>query len=214
MAVTIDNVRTQISDRAQLWPAPSEPPELLGTGDNTATIFSLRYENYISGTLTVYFATPPAAGSGTTPSWVAQDPSTYTIGSTPNPTQTGANNAIITFNTAPPAGTLIGARYQATAFSDDDLLGYLTRAQALYSDDLSVLKRTQYDIIDVVLMDYNRMILLAQGNFRTDPAAYAESLKQLKAELRQDLLGGPVAGAAVPQIFVGTQTTWPYQPRR
>jgi hypothetical protein len=73
MAVTIDNVRTQISDRAQLWPAPSEPPELLGTGDNTATIFSLRYENYISGTLTVYFATPPAAGSGTTPSWVAQD---------------------------------------------------------------------------------------------------------------------------------------------
>jgi hypothetical protein len=212
--VTIDNVRTQVSDRAQLWPAPVEPPELLGLGDGAATIFSLRYENYIAGTLTIYFATPPASGSGSAPSWVAQSSSSYVIGSTPNPTSTGASNAIITFNTAPTAGTMIGARYQVTAFSDNDLNGYLTRAQALYSDDLSVLKRTQYDIIDVVLMDYNRMILLAQGEFRTEPMAYAESLKQLKAELRQDLLGGPVPDAAVPAMFFGGQVTRRYQPSR
>jgi hypothetical protein len=197
-----------------MWPAPAEPPELLGIGDGAATIFSLRYENYIPGTLTIYFATPPTSGSGNAPVWTAQDPSTYVIGSPPNPTSTGANNAIITFNTAPPSATMIGARYQATAFSDDDLNGYLTRAQDLYSDDLSVLKRTQYDIIDVVLMDYNRMILLAQGEFRTDPVSYAESLKQLKAELRQDLLGGPVPDASIPAMVIGGTRTRRYQPIR
>jgi hypothetical protein len=212
--VTLDQVRTQVSDRAQLWPTPAEPPELLGTGDGTATIFSLRYENYIPGTLTVYFATPPASGSGTTPSWVAQSSSSYTVGSPPNPTQTGANNAIITFNTAPPAGKLIGARYQVTAFSDSDLEGYLTRAQLNYTDDTSVLKRVQYDIIDVVLMDYNRLVLLAQGEFRSEPMVYAEGLKQAKAELRQDLFGGPVAGAAIPAMLIGGQITRRYQPYR
>jgi hypothetical protein len=35
-----------------------------------------------------------------------------------------------------------------------------------------VIKCVQYDIIDAVLMD-NRIILLAQGNFRTDPVSYA-----------------------------------------
>jgi hypothetical protein len=63
-------------------------------------------------------------------------------------------------------------------------------------------------------MDYNRLILLAQGDFRTEPGSYAASLKQLKAELRQDLFGGPVAGAAIPAMIVGTQTTRRYQPWR
>ncbi|HVN69530.1 MAG TPA: hypothetical protein VMU38_07780 [Candidatus Binatia bacterium] len=81
-------------------------------------------------------------------------------------------------------------------------------------DDLSVLKRVQYDIIDVVLMDYNRLYLLAQGEYRTDASAYAAALKQLKAELRQDLFGGPVTGSAIPAMLIGTQQTGRYQPLR
>lgn len=212
--ITIDQIRTQISDRAQLWPAPGEDYELLGRADGTKTIFSLRYENSIAGTLTVYSADTPAAGSGSTPNWTALSPSSYTVGSTPNPTQTGANNAIITFNSAPAAGKLIGASYQVTAFSDADLSGYLTRAQATYSDDTSLLKCVQYDIIDVVLMDYNRMILLAQGTFRTDPSAYATSLRALKTQLRADLAGRPNPGATQPAMMTGSTYTRPYQPPR
>lgn len=214
MSVTVGNVRTQIGDRPQLWPTQMEPPELLGTADGVATIFSLRFENYISGTLTVYQSTPPSSGSGSVPTWTALNPTAYTVGSPSNPTLTGATNAIVTFNSPPAAGTLIGARYQVTAFSDDDLNGYLTRAQELYSDDLSVLKRVQYDIIDVVLMDYERMTLLAQGEYRREPATYAEALKQIKAELRTDLSGGPVAGAAIPQMSIGQQIAGRYQPLR
>ncbi|HEX3456644.1 MAG TPA: hypothetical protein VHR97_01700 [Candidatus Baltobacteraceae bacterium] len=186
----------------------------MGIADGVATIFSLRYENYIAGTLTVYLATPPAAGSGSTPAWVAQSPSSYVIGSTPNPTQTGATNAIITFNTAPAANKMVGARYQATAFSDTDLTGYLTRAQQTYTDDTSVIKCVQYDIIDVVLLDYNRMILLAQGNFRTDPVSYAASLRALATKLRADLQGRPNPGANSPVMMVASTRTRRYQPLR
>jgi hypothetical protein len=69
--VTLDQVRTQIGDRAQIWPSNAEPPELLGTGDGTRTIFTLRYENYIPGTLVVFEAEPPTSGSGDLPEWTA-----------------------------------------------------------------------------------------------------------------------------------------------
>jgi hypothetical protein len=214
VAITVANVRTAIGDRPQLWPAPGSPPELMGQADGVRTIFSIRYENYIDGTLTVYEATAPPSSSGETAVWTAVDPSLYVVGSTPNPTSTGATNAIITFNAAPDAGTFIGGGYQVTAFSDDDLNGYLTRAQALYSDDASVLKRAQFDIIDALLMDYNRLYLLAQGEYRTDPASYAASLKQLKAELRKDLTGDPVPGSSSPAMLIGNVVTRRYQPFR
>ena len=58
MSVTVANVRSRISDRPQIWPPTAQPPELIGIGDGAATIFALRFENYIPGTLTVYAATP------------------------------------------------------------------------------------------------------------------------------------------------------------
>jgi hypothetical protein len=289
MSVNVAQVRTAIADRPQLWPQAAEPPELLGIADGTQTIFTLRFENYIPGTLTIYEATPPAAGSGAAPSWTAVStvppvlvgttsttavsapgaatvtpasmaniatdvellvdqppnqevvrvtgagPSTYDaiyalahevgftiagapayqVGS-PNATDTVtlASNATITFAKPPTAGTMIGARYQATAFSDADLSDYLTRALTVASDDITVLKRVQYDIIDIVLMDYERLLLLSQGDYRKDPASYAASLRALKVSLRLDLAGGPVAGANVPAMAIGTQTTGRYQPLR
>jgi hypothetical protein len=56
-------------------------------------------------------------------------------------------------------------------------------------------------------MDFNRLVLLAPGDYRTDAASYAKSLKQLKAELREDLVGGPVPGAAAPAMLIGAQYT-------
>lgn len=287
--VTLDQVRTQISDRAQIWPAQSDPPELIGIGDGVATIFGLRFENSIPGSLTVYTAPATTAGSGAAPVWTAvsttpsvivgttsetavaaaggatitpvsmaniaegvsllidQAPNQevvtvasvtgttftanfalahavgfvvagappYSVGS-PNAGTNGttATNAVITFAQAPAAGVQIGARCQLTAFSDTDLEAYLARAQALYDDDVSVLKRTQYDILDVLAMDYDRLIILAQGDYRKDPSIYRDSLQQLKAELRQDLFGGPVAGTAIPQLFIGASVQRRYVPLR
>jgi hypothetical protein len=199
--VTIEQVRVQISDQPQMWPTQAEPPELLGTSDGVQTVYALRYRNRIEQSLTVYTADAPSSGTGDTPDWTAT--TGYTI-----------EGNLVTFNSAPAKGTLLGARYQATAFSDADLFGYLQRAKALYSDDLSLLKRVQYDIIDVLLMDYDRLYLLAQGEYRTEPTAFAESLKQLKAELRKDLTGDPVPGSAVPVLSIGTQVTRRYQPWR
>lgn len=215
MAVTVAQCRTQVSDRPQVWPPTAQPPELIGIGDGVATIFTLRYENFIPNTLTVYTATPPASGSAKKPTWVAVSATAYTVGAPdPGPDATAATNATITFAAAPAAGVMVGARCQVTAFSDTDLAAYLARAQALYQDDLSVLKRVQYDIIDVILMDYEKLVMLAQGDYRKDASAYANALHNLKAELRLDLEGGPVAGAAVPQIAFGASVARRYQPLR
>lgn len=215
MAVTLAQVRTQIADRPQLFPPNAQPPDLIGTGDGNATIFSLRYENYIPGTLTIYTATPPTPGSGSGPTWTAVSPSNYIVGSSnPGPNQTGATNAIITFNTAPAAGMLIGSRYQVTAFSDADLSGYLSRAQALYTDDYLVLKRVQFDIIDVLLVDRERLLIVAQGDYREDPASYEAALHQIKESLRIDLEGGPQAGTNIPALSIGKSQAGRYQPLR
>jgi hypothetical protein len=281
--ITVANVRTQISDRPQIWPPMAQPPETIGIGDGVTLIFSLRFENYIPNTLTVSLATP---STGAPPTWTALNAAAYTVGApssgidntaatnaivTFNPVATTANNAVsatgsatitpasmigiyagslLTYDTggsqeavtvtavtattftavfahthsagvaiagsgAPVAGTLVGSRCQVTAFSDTDLAAYLTRAQCNYTDPTLILKRVQFDLIDVVQMDNDRLLILSEGDYRKDPQAYAESLRQLKAELRLDLEGGPQQGANVPAMSIGTsQLRTNYQPFR
>lgn len=281
--ISVANVRTQISDRPQIWPPMAQPPETIGIADGVNLIYSLRFENYIPNTLTVFMAQP---STGTPPTWTAVNGAAYTVGAPdPGVDATAATNAIITFNAvsttannavsapgaatitpasmigiydgslltydtgeaqetvtvtavtattftatfanthsagaaivgsgAPTAGTMIGARCQVTAFSDTDLAAYLSRAQINYTDPTLILKRVQFDIIDVVQMDYDRLLILAEGDYRKDPQAYAESLRQLKAELRLDLEGGPQQDSNVPAMSIGSsQLRTNYQPFR
>lgn len=212
MAITLSQVRTAVADRPQIWPPYASEPEIIGIGDGVATVFSLQFETYIPGTLTVYEAPAPAAGATT--AFTAVAATEYTVGANGG-TGTQATNAIITFNSAPAAGTLIGARYQATAFSDDDLQSYLTRAQALYTDDYLVLKRVAFDLIDVILMDQRRLEMLAEGDSHKDRSAYVNGLHDLKAALRLDLEGGPQPGTAVPAISLnGVAVQRRYEPFR
>lgn len=214
MAVTVAQVRTQISDRPQIYPPQSAAPEIVGYGDGTQTIFALTYENAIPGTLTVYEASAPAAGVA--PVFTAIAATAYAVGApSPGPNATAATNQIVTFAAAPAAGSIVGARYQATAFSDADLAAYLSRATATYgSDDTLLLKRVHFDLIDVVLSDQRRLEVLSQGDFKRDPAAFTRTLLALKESLRKDLAGGPRPGADAPALMVGVAGAPRYLPWR
>lgn len=213
MAVTLSQIRTQIADRPQIYPPYNTDPELIGVADGVATIFSLQFENYIPGTLTVYTAPAPSAGAQTT--FTAISASQYVVGSPGGGVNaTNATNAIITFVAAPAAGTLVAARYQATAFSDADLQVYLAQNQAKYSDDQSIKKGCQFDLIDAILMDQRRLEMLAQGDDRKDRSAYINGLLKIKEALRKDLSGDPTPGKSTPALIIGSSPAGRYQPLR
>jgi hypothetical protein len=288
MSVSVAQVRTQIADRPQYYPPAAASPEIIGYGDGASTIFSLTYENYIPGTLTLYTAAAPAAGAApsfvglspnspisvattsagatsigvstitpgsmasiTVGAWVRLDPGlvtqedclvtavtgttftcvttyahaagfsivgspTYSVGGVSTGLDgTNATNQVIIFQTAPAAGTIIGARYQVTAFSDADLTFYLDAAVALaYPDDLTTLKRVQFDIIPVILGDQRRMAILSEGAFKNDPSSFRAALTSLRAELAADLEGGPLPQTNVPQLGVMVRGAHRYEPYR
>lgn len=288
MSVTVANIRTQIADRPQAYPPMAADPEIIGTADGVATQFSLQFENFIAGTLTVYqsqssgggpagqsitftainptsstivgttstTAVPTPGGYAITPvsmvnispgvyllvdlppnqeivkvasvtgtTWTASFTLSHTSGfaiagapvyivGAPNalPAATAATNQIVTFAAPPAAGTLIAARYQATAFSDADLATFLANAQVLYGgDDRTLRKATQFDIIDAILMDQRRLEMLGQGEYRRDPGAYIRALQSLKDELRKDIAGSPVYGSDIPALGVTSAPARRYQ---
>lgn len=207
MSVTVAMVRSQIADRPQSFPPEGTDPEVLGIGDGSRTIFALSFENFIAGTLTVFTALAPAAGVPAI--FTAALPQSYKIG-TPAlnaagtaPIATAATNQIVTFQTAPAYGTIVGARYQATAFSDADLAGYLSRALIQWPDDRLALKAVQFDLIDVILMDQRRLEMLSQGDFRSDKSAYIQGLRSQKATLGAELQGSITPGRSTPSLGVG-----------
>lgn len=214
MALSIAQLRSQIADRPQTWPPMVQPPELIGQSDGVATIFSLRFENFIPGTLTIL--TTPLPTSDVLAAWTAISPSAYTVGAPdPGPDSTGATNALITFNAAPAAGLLVGARYQVVAFSDAEISDLLTSALALYGgNDQLVRKAVQYDAIDRILMDQDRLTVLTEGTYKRDPQAFLNGLIKLKAALRTDLEGMPVAGTSVPTAAIAISTPRRYGPMR
>lgn len=288
VTATVAQLRTQIADRPQLYPPMSASPEIIGTGDGVTTIFSLTYENYIPGTLTVYTAPAPSAGvaptftafSAASPinvattsataispgvntvapasmtnitvnAWLRIDPGlstqedvqvtavgggdsnftatflqahaagfsiigtpAYSIGAPSQGTdETNATNAIVTFLTAPSSGTIVAARYQATAFADSDLSFYLTEAQNdAYPDDRMTLKRAQYDIIPIILADQRRLELLRQGDFSVSRADFVAALKTTYALLRDQLAGGPQPETNVPAVLIASSRAGRYLP--
>lgn len=127
---------------------------------------------------------------------------------------TNATNQVVSFLAAPATGVIVAARCQLTAFSDSDLTFYLTAAQGLYSDDLSVLKRVQFDILSVIMGDQRRMTILSEGAFKTDPGAYVAGLAKLKDQLWKELEGGPVAQVNIPQFGVTVRGAGRYTPYR
>jgi hypothetical protein len=72
VSVTLALVRTEVADRPVIWPPYSAEPEIIGNADGSSTIFGLQFENYIPGSLTIYVASAPSAGSA--PSFVATPP--------------------------------------------------------------------------------------------------------------------------------------------
>lgn len=212
MSVTIDQIRTKIADRPRVYPPSGAPPEVLGTGDGVRTLFFLSYENYIAGTLTVFTAPAPTPGSKVI--YTAVNPSNYTVGAPPNPTQTAATNAMITFNVAPAAGVIVGAQYQATLFSDADITRLILQSAASYSDDSTISALVAYNAIDILLMDIERLKSIHYGDFATDPTGAARNLLDLKKQIREDLGGLPNPGQSNPQLAVAQRPARQYGFRR
>jgi len=211
--VGLAQVRTEIADRPKLWPPQVAEPEQIGTGDGTATIFGLQFENFIPNTLTIFLGTSPAVGSPVV--FTAVSPADYTVGAPdPGPDGTAATNAIITFLTAPAAGALVAARYQSVAFSDADLLVYLTNSQALFSDDRTILKCVHRDVIPAIVADQRRMDIITDGTYKRDPAAYIAAQLKLYDALGKDLTGTPTPGSATPALFDGALLSCGYTPQR
>jgi hypothetical protein len=162
-------------------------------------------------TFTAVFAQSHVAGFSVigTPAW-------WTGGPPSGTDNTNATNQIVYILTAPAAGTLIAARYQATAFSDSDLTNYLNNASVLYgTDNRTLLKACQFDLIDVILADQRRLTILSEGSgYRNDPSAYASNLRNLKEGLRKDLTGDPLPGRDVPALAIGIAAARGYTPYR
>jgi len=214
VAVTLAQLRTQIADRPQMWPPMVQPPDLIGQADGVATIFSLRFENFIPGTLTIY--TTPKPTSDTPAAWTAVNPNSYAVGvPNPGPDSTGATNALITFNAAPTSGLLVGSRSQVVAFSDTELTDLRTAAVARYgADDELVRKAVQFNAIDMILMDQERLTVLTESTYKRDPQAFLNGLIKLKAALRTDLEGMPVPGTTTPAAAIAISSPRRYGPMR
>ena len=191
MAVNVANLRVQIADVPRWFPAQSDPPDTIGISDGVNTIYGIRLPNFTASSLTVFFGTVPTSGPGT-PAYVAQAPNTYIVSGTQ-----------ITLNVAPALGTIIATRYMATAFADADLANYLASAQSLVSDDRMILKQAQFDLIDVIVADAEKMLILKQGDYMRDPSKWVASYLQLKEALRKDLTGLPQPGSAIPAFTTG-----------
>lgn len=211
--IGLAQVRTEIADRPKLWPPQVAEPEQIGTGDGVATIFGLQFENFIPNTLTILLGTSPAVGSAVV--FTAVNPANYTVGAPdPGPDATAATNAIITFNTAPALGVLVAARYQSVAFSDADLLVYLTNAQALFSDDRTILKCVHRDVIPAIVADQRRIDIITDGTYKRDPGPYVAAQLKLYDALGKDLTGTPTPGSATPALFDGAACAPRYAPER
>jgi hypothetical protein len=194
MAINVANVRTQISDTPRWWPSLSDPaPDTIGIGDGARVIFGLRFPNFIESSLTISWGVVSSPGPGS-PVYTAQDPSTYSL----------ANVNQVSLQAAPGVGVIVGSSYQATAFSDADLTLYLARAQALQSDDRLILKQVQFDLIDVIIGDQDKMTLLKQGDYVRDPNQWVASYLKLKEALRKDVTGDPQPGTSSPAFGTGS----------
>jgi hypothetical protein len=194
MAINVANVRTQISDVPRWWPSLSDPaPDTIGIGDGVRTIFGLRFPNFIASSLTISLGVVPSPGPGS-PTYTAQASNLYTI----------VNVNQISFTTPPPVGNIVGSSYQATAFADADLTLYLARAQLLQSDDRLTLKQVHFDLIDVIVADQDRMMLLKQGDYMRDANQWVASYLKLKEALRKDVAGDPQPGKLIPAFTTGS----------
>ncbi len=209
MAISVANVRTQISDVPRTFPPAPNPPNVLGVADGVNTLFFLKHPNFVPGTLIIYTGVL-SAGIVT---WTAVASSAYTVGGTSTTGTTGPTQALITFNNPPAAGLNVGARYQAVAFSDADINGYITRS-ATYPDDRTTLKGVQYDMIDAILTDVDRLELLHFGDYQKDPRAVVQYLSKLKDQLANDVQGGITPGRLSPAYATAVRVVPPYQPRR
>jgi hypothetical protein len=191
MSVNVAMLRVQIADVPRWFPAQSDPPDTIGVSDGANLIYGIRLPNFTVSSFTLYFGTVPSTGPGS-PAYVAQATNTYVI--------TGTQ---INLNTAPAAGTIIGTRYMATAFADADLANYLASSLALQSDDRTVLKQAQFDLIDVIVADVEKMMILKQGDFIRDPSKWVDSYLKLKEALRKDITGDPRPGKSIPAFATG-----------
>jgi len=208
VSVALSDVRFQIQDQPRTLGAAPESPRALGTADGTTTVFYLPlgpWLQYVAASAQLY-ATP----IGGSPVGIAS--SGFAI------TQQG----VVTFTLAPGAGgspiasgSVIGAAFQATGFSDNDLGNVLNANLAKYGADDLVLKGCQLDIINVLLANTERLAQIREAEYDKNPGAVIAALVKLKGELRLDIQNTARPNRAQPVLAFGTiKPDRRYQPSR
>lgn len=208
MSVAVSDVRFQVQDQARNFGVAPESPRFIGTADGTTTTFYLPLDRwqYVAGSAVLYAmapgGTPPGSGIMATQ---------YTV------SQSGQ----VVFTIAPGAqgspisnGSSLSASFQGTVFTDADLANVLAENQSKYSDDASVKKGCQLDLINILLMNLDLVSMLRAGEFQQNPAYVIKEMKDLKEDLRIELQGGPRPGRAVPTLLFNHVRSGNYQPRR
>ena len=198
MAVTLADCRFYCNDAPVVYPPSSVSPEVIGTGDGTLTQFFVSYPNLIVGSIVVWFGTLVTQGTEQVQQLVGQPSTAYAV-----------SGQMVTFSAAPPVGVTVFARYAATAFADVDLRGILRRATAAYGamGDTAVLKACYYDVLDILVIDIDRLRLVRYGDFMTDAKHLVQTLDRIKSNIRMDLRGEVRPGSAAP-VFARTQGTY------
>jgi hypothetical protein len=210
MSVSLTDVRFQIQDQPRSFGVAPESPRALGQADGAMTTFYLplgRGLQYVAGS--AQLSATPIGGTA-----VGIAGSAYTI------TQQG----LVAFTAAPGSGTspaiaigsVIGAAFQATAFSDADLTGVLARAVDAYGEfgDAFVLRGCSLEIIGVLLTNVEKLALIREAEYERDPAAVIAALSKQQTELRTQLSGQPRPNQAQPALLMHGGRLRPYQPVR
>ena len=198
MAVTLADTRFYCHDTPIVFPPSSVSPEMIGLGDGTLTQFYVTYPNLIVGSIVIWFGTLVTQGTEQVQQLAGQASTTYAV-----------SGQMVTFSTAPPAGVTVFARYAATAFADVDLRGIMRRATETYGamGDTVVLKACYYDVLDILVIDVEKLRLVRYGDFMTDAKHLVQTLDRIKSNIRMDLRGEVRPGSAAP-VFARTQGTY------
>lgn len=189
LPLTVARVRTQIADLPKWNTSTSAPPEMLGYGDGTRTVYQLKFRRAVLASIDVEFATPPPAPT----SLMVYTSVVFNNATNPWTAQLDANSLPqVRFLNPPAQGKVIGGRYLVTRFTDAEIQSYID-ANDVLDTEVRALQAVQAAMIPADLSDPDRMLVKRIGDTAFDSSQYQRTQLALMAQLLNEIKTSPAA---------------------
>ena len=191
LPLTIPRVRTQIADLPKWNATTSAPPEMIGYGDGTRTVYQLKFRRAVLSSVDVEFGVMPSVPNPS--SLIAYQSITFNDASNPWTTQFDANGLPqVRFLNPPPQGKVIGVRYLVTRFTDPEIQAYID-ANDVNDTEVRALQAVQVAMIPADLSDPDRMLVKRIGDTSFDSSQYQRTQLALMQQLLNEIKTSPAA---------------------